>query len=51
MSWKLGQGKDCSGRLEKKDRFPNTSVWKIDILSNGATWPSQNVAYFGDKQY
>lgn len=51
MSWKLGQGKDCSGKLEKEDRFPNTSVWKIDILSNGATWPNQNGALFGDKQY
>lgn len=51
MSWKLGRRKDCSGRLAKKDRFPNTSVLKIDILSNSATWPSQNGVYFGDEQY
>lgn len=51
MSWKLGQGKDYSVKLEEKDRFPNTSVLKIDILSNGATWPSQKGAYFGDEQY
>lgn len=51
MNWKLGQRKDYSARLEEKDRFPNTSVLKIDILSNGATWPSQNGAYFGDEQY
>lgn len=51
MSWKLGQGKHYSARLEEKDGFPNTSVIKIDIFSNGATWASQNGAYFGDKQY
>lgn len=49
MSLKLGQGKDCSGRLEKNYRFSSTSVLKSDILLNSATRPSQNSAYFGCK--